>query len=86
MSEIANWVCFRQTDLDFPDHLHLFFLICLWELIDFDFVLQDFFHDLHTAEYNSEGHVKTENQQQSRVMQWSELPVEQEAQSPHPWG
>lgn len=52
----------RRTDLDFPDDLHLLLLVCLRELVDFDFVLQNFFHDLCTAERNSEGRVKTENQ------------------------
>lgn len=42
--------CVRGTDLDFPDHPHLLLVICLWELVNFDFVLLDFFHDLHTAE------------------------------------
>lgn len=40
---------FRRTDLDSPDNLHLLLIVCLWELIDFDFMLLDFFHDLHTV-------------------------------------
>ena len=42
--------CFTTTDLDFPDHLHLLLIICLWDLVDFDFVLLNFFHDPHTAD------------------------------------
>lgn len=59
--KVSKWVIFveqqsretknsRQTDLDFPDHFHLFLIICLWELVDFDFVLLDFFNDLHVTE------------------------------------
>lgn len=48
-------VCFRRTDLDFPDDLHLLLIIGVRELVDFDFVLLDFFHDLLAAEREHRG-------------------------------
>lgn len=39
-----------QKNLDFPDHLHLLFIVHLWELVDFYFVLLDDSHDLRADE------------------------------------
>lgn len=55
------------TDLDFPNYLHLLLVFRLWELVDFDFVLLDFFHDLHVKKEREHGEAEKQEEKRGQL-------------------